>query len=121
MTKSAFFYHSFGGSGAGGSGVGFGGWLGVKAFSGTCCVPFMAKSPNSVFLMPIRGSFDCVLGAAAGFGAKLWAGVWPVKFSLACCLVATKDCVGVFCVRVMRTTGAVLGALEAGLFDGVFI
>lgn len=112
-------YGFFGGSeGAGGVGVGV---LGVKAFSGVCCVPFMArKSPAATLLMPMIGAFDCVC-CVADAEVNLCSGVWPLKFSLNCCLVATKGRVGECCVLVMRTTGALPEGVEAGLFEGVFI
>lgn len=82
-------YGFFGGS-AGGVVVGAGcvGCAGVKAFSGVCCVPFMAWRVT-LLLMPI---IDCAAGI--------------------------KGCVGVCCVRVTRWAGAALGLFDCGVFFG---
>jgi hypothetical protein len=117
MSKTVTSNHFFGGSGGGDAGGG--GVLGANAFSGVCCVPCIL-SPMVVLSTPLT-MFGCVCWLVGVLGVKLWAGIWPLKFSLDCCLVATKGCVGVCCVLVMRSTGALVGGVEAGLFEGVFI
>jgi len=55
MTKTTNLNHFLGG--AGWLGAGFGGWLGVKLFSGVWCVPCIS---------PMDCSFDPIIGCVAG-------------------------------------------------------
>jgi len=114
MTKTTNLNHFLGG--AGWLGAGFGGWLGVKLFSGVWCVPCI--SPMTVLLIPIIG---CVAGTNGCVGTCCVSVISLAGAVLGAAFVAgIKGCVGVCAVRVMRSAGAALG-FDTGVFFGGFI